>query len=197
MMIMFEPRYNLTAVILCLVAIVIPEILLRWANRRPRRSVLVLMTLPVIAGLVLVAYRLLLAVSSVPYVGSTVFGEFAYFVWFAFLACWGGLLVLVVRRLWSSARRRHWWTFGATFAILSVTMAENTWASWSALGPSERLGWDRWYIIPIIGLINTGLIIVAWKLLRLIVVGLWRGFRPVCIRIRQSRTRAVVTEPVS
>src|SRR5262249_15054478 len=54
-----EPWYNVAAVILALVTIVLPEILARWAARR-RRGLALLLILPVIVGIVLTAYRVAL-----------------------------------------------------------------------------------------------------------------------------------------
>ena len=150
-----------------------------------------MMILPVIVGIVFGAYRLLLTVSSVPYDYSP------NLVLLIFMACWGGLSVLVVQRLWWSARRRRWWTFGVTLAILSLMMVECYWESWSPLGPSERLGWDRWYLILIGATLNTGLLIVTWTILRVMVLGLWRGTRAVVVRVRPWGAGPSAPAPVS
>jgi hypothetical protein len=188
---LLDPKLNLVAVAACLLTFVIPALLLRWAMRRRRKSLLVLMILPVIVGIVIGAARLLVTVTSVR---ESFLPGLAGLI---FLACWGGLSVLVVRRLWSSARRRLWWTFGVTLAILLLNMAECYRESWSALGPSEHLAWDRWYLIPIFGLLSTGLLIVAWTILRVVVLGLWRGVRAVVVRIRSKRGLPSTSELVT
>jgi hypothetical protein len=185
-----DPKLNLVAVAICLLTFVLPEFFLRWATRRKRWSLLVLMTLPLIVGSVFGAFRLMLSVSTVPtsYLPNLLF--------MIVMACWGGLSVLVVRRLWSSARRKRWWTFGVTLAIPLLLMVGDYWQNWSSLGTSERLGWGRWYLIPILAMLNTGFIIVTWILLRAIVVALWRGVRAV-VRFRPRRARLAASEPLS
>jgi hypothetical protein len=48
---------TLFAVTLCLVTVIVPEILLRWALRRRRWGLTLLLTLPVIAAIVLAVFR--------------------------------------------------------------------------------------------------------------------------------------------
>jgi hypothetical protein len=65
------------------------------------------------------------------------------------------------------------------------------------LAPSERVQWNQWYWIPIDAAINTGFVIIAWKLLRALGMGLWRGVRALALRVGPKRALPSAPERVA
>ena len=164
------PMWNLAAVVLCLVTVVVPEILVRWAARRQRRGLSLLLILPVIAAIILVSYRLW--ATSVIAMGSEI-----PFIFFVVTIAIGFTAVVFVRHLWTCATRRRWWSLGVVLAVFALFMIRLPIFVYLGLRPSEHIEWNQWHLLLFDPVYNTGALIIAWKLLRALVRGLWGGGR--------------------
>jgi hypothetical protein len=190
------PWFTLLAVALCLVTVVVPELLLRWAARRRRPGLTLLLTLPAIVAIVLTAYRSWTAdaMPSIPALAPFSAYPAPTFVWIIFC---GFMDVTFVRQVWTTAARGRRWAFGIVLAVFALQLIYIPWMfAPDGMGPSERILWDRWYLIPIQAAHNTGFWIVVWKVLSTSVRGLWRGLRAVITRARPKPARPVAPEPV-
>jgi tRNA A-37 threonylcarbamoyl transferase component Bud32 len=190
-----NPWWSFAAVALCLVTVVAPEILVRRAIRRRRRGLTLLLTLPVIVAIVLAAFRLWTAYAP-SLLTFTPLGP-ARVVTFLTTIAYGFLAVVFVRQVWASAARRRWWALGAVLVIFLLRF----WLTavilvGGELTPSEDLQWNRWYLIALEAAYGTGAIIIAWKILAVLVRGLWRVLRSIIARIRPKPPRRPAQEPV-
>ena len=171
------PLWNLAAVGLCLVTVVVPEILVRWAARRHRRGLSILLILPVIAAIILVSYRLW-ATSVIAMGGDIPLTFFVVTIAVGFTA------VVFVRHLWTCATRKRWWSLGVVLAVFALLMMRLVIFVFMGLRPSEHIQWNQWYLLLFDPVYNTGALIIAWKLLRALVRGLRGGGRGVAAWFR-------------
>jgi hypothetical protein len=174
-----DPWAILESLAFCLLVVVVSRILLRWATRRRTRSLRLLMILPIVAGILLAEYRLMATyLIPDPQYANVSFIGMIYV---------GSLLLVFFWQLSSAILRRRWRTLGVTVAIPSLYTFLLVASAQADLAPMERLQWDQWYVPPLLSAYLMGFLIVAWKLLRALAMGLWRGVRTVVVRIRSKR----------
>jgi hypothetical protein len=184
-----DPRAVLESLAFCLLVVVVARILLRWATRRRTRSLRLLMILPVVAGILLAEYRLMATyLIPDPRYANVSFIGMIYI---------GSLLLAFFWQLSSAILRRRWRTLGVTVAIPSLCTFLLVAGAQADLAPMERLQWDQWYVPPLLSAYLMGFLIVVWKLLRALALGLWRGVRTVVVRIRSKRGLPSTSELVT
>jgi hypothetical protein len=151
-----------------------------------------LLTLPIIAAIVLVTYRL-----SRTYIIFNPFFTTAQVLYnFIGVAVAGLCVVVFVRQVVSSASRRRWWTLGVTLVIPTAHVAVGLWAAIAVLHPPLRYQWDKWYTLPVAAVYNMGLLIICWVLLRTIGSGLWRVLRWTTALVRPIRNAKAPAESI-
>jgi hypothetical protein len=152
--------------------------------------------LPAIVAIVFTAYRSWVAYAMPTIPALAPFSPYPAptFVWIIFC---GFMDVTFARQVWTTAARGRRWAFGIVLAVFALQLVYLPWAlAPGGMGPSERIRWDRWYLIPLQAAHNTGFFVVSWKVLAAIVRGLWRGLRAVIAQARPKPARPMAPEAV-
>jgi hypothetical protein len=190
-MLILDPWLATIAVALCLVLIIFPGIIFRWATRRRQWSLGSLLTIPLITAVLLVTYR----VTTIYVFNNVTLTEFLFGV--VGLTVSGFFIVVFLRQLGLSLAGGRWGTFGFTLGIPVALVFLSFWLDEAMLDTSLRDPWDNWHRIVLAAIVLMGFVIVAWRLAHIVGSGPWQGIQIPASWLRLGRFPKTTAEPAS